>query len=52
MGAAIPKQYLEVGGQPILMHTLLAFHETDSSIELILVIPEADFSLWEELCKT
>ncbi|WP_373522595.1 2-C-methyl-D-erythritol 4-phosphate cytidylyltransferase [Aquiflexum sp.] len=50
MGAAIPKQYLEVGGQPILMQTLSVFHETDSSIKLILVIPESDFSLWSELC--
>lgn len=50
MGAAIPKQYLEVGGQPILMHTLSVFHRTDESIELILVIPESDFLLWEELC--
>lgn len=50
MGAAIPKQYLEVGGQPILMHTLSVFNKTDSSIDLILVIPEHDFSLWNELC--
>jgi len=50
MGATIPKQYLEVGGQPILMHTLSVFHQTDSSMELILVIPEPDFPLWNELC--
>jgi 2-C-methyl-D-erythritol 4-phosphate cytidylyltransferase len=50
MGAPIPKQYLEVGGQPILMHTLSVFHKTDSSVELILVIPESDFSLWNDLC--
>ncbi|WP_373496283.1 2-C-methyl-D-erythritol 4-phosphate cytidylyltransferase [Aquiflexum sp.] len=50
MGAAIPKQYLEVGGQPILMQTLSLFHGTDSSVNLILVIPETDFSLWNELC--
>jgi 2-C-methyl-D-erythritol 4-phosphate cytidylyltransferase len=50
MGAAIPKQYLEVGGQPILMHTLSVFRGTDSAIDLILVIPESDFKLWGELC--
>lgn len=50
MGAAIPKQYLEVGGQPILMHTLTVFHGTESDIELILVIPETDFPLWDTLC--
>lgn len=50
MGAPIPKQYLEIGGQPILMHTLSVFHKTDSSVELILVIPESDFSLWNDLC--
>ncbi|MBN3520390.1 2-C-methyl-D-erythritol 4-phosphate cytidylyltransferase [Algoriphagus lutimaris] len=50
MGAPISKQYLPIGGEPVLMRTLRVFHEVDSSIKLILVIPGADFSYWEALC--
>jgi 2-C-methyl-D-erythritol 4-phosphate cytidylyltransferase len=37
MGAPMPKQYLEIGGKPILMHTLLRFFEAEPEVELILV---------------
>ncbi len=46
----IPKQFIEVGGLPILMHTLKRFKEADSEIELILVLPESQFEFWNELC--
>ena len=48
----IPKQFIEVGGLPILMHTLKRFKEADSEIELILVLPESQFEFWNELCST
>ncbi|WP_439474983.1 2-C-methyl-D-erythritol 4-phosphate cytidylyltransferase [Algoriphagus formosus] len=51
MGAPISKQYLPIAGLPILMHTLSVFHQVDSAIELILVIPKDDFAYWEELCE-
>lgn len=50
MGGPIAKQYLPVAGQPVLMRTLSVFYQVDSSIDLILVLPESDFSYWEELC--
>ncbi len=50
MGSSISKQYLPIGGKPILMHTLSAFYEVDSSMKLILVIPESDFIFWKKLC--
>ncbi|MEN2284180.1 2-C-methyl-D-erythritol 4-phosphate cytidylyltransferase [Algoriphagus sp. SE2] len=50
MGSPISKQYLPIGGKPILMHTLSIFHEVDPSMKLILVIPESDFKYWKELC--
>ncbi|ERM82798.1 hypothetical protein P872_03830 [Rhodonellum psychrophilum GCM71 = DSM 17998] len=50
MGASIPKQYLEIGGEPILMHTMKAFFQYDPTINLILVIPVSDFPLWNSLC--
>ena len=50
MGALLPKQYLDIGGKPILMHTLEVFYSAITDIHLILVIPEKDFGLWEDLC--
>jgi 2-C-methyl-D-erythritol 4-phosphate cytidylyltransferase len=50
MGSSVPKQYLEIGGRPILMHTLEAFHRSENGIELILVIPSTDFEFWDKLC--
>ncbi|MCH6198724.1 2-C-methyl-D-erythritol 4-phosphate cytidylyltransferase [Aquiflexum sp. LQ15W] len=51
MGASISKQYLEIGGKPILMHTLEVFFKTLPDIRLILVIPEKDFGFWGDLCS-
>jgi len=52
MGGPISKQYLPIGGKPILMHTLEVFFKVDPQIELILVIPELDFDYWNELVET
>ncbi len=51
MGAALPKQYLPIGGTPILMHTLSRFHHHPEEIEVILVIPHRDFEFWKQLCR-
>ena len=51
MGAALPKQYLSIGGKPILMRTLSAFSQYPEAIELILVIPFKDFDYWKQLCQ-
>ena len=50
MGGPISKQYLPIGGKPVLMHSLDAFHQADSSIFLVLVLPADDFEFWQELC--
>jgi 2-C-methyl-D-erythritol 4-phosphate cytidylyltransferase len=51
MKSDIPKQFIEVGGLPILMHTLKRFKEADSTIEMILVLPESQFVYWNNLCE-
>ncbi|KEO74391.1 2-C-methyl-D-erythritol 4-phosphate cytidylyltransferase [Anditalea andensis] len=50
MGAPLPKQYLEIGGKPILMHTLSKFLKFSPKIDLILVLPSPDMDLWKSLC--
>lgn len=45
MGYAIPKQFLELDGKPILYHTIKAFRETIDDIQIILVLPEQQISM-------
>lgn len=51
MNSSIPKQFIAVGGKPILMHTLETFYRFDSQIEIILVLPADQFDFWGELCQ-
>jgi 2-C-methyl-D-erythritol 4-phosphate cytidylyltransferase len=51
MGAPIPKQFLEVGGRPILMHTLNRFVAFDASIRLVVVLHPDYIEFWRSLCE-
>ena len=42
MGSETPKQFLEVNGLPILMHTINAFHHNKYQPQIILVLAKAD----------
>lgn len=48
MNAPVPKQFLELGGLPVLMHTVKRFFESDD-IEIHLVLPPGEIKRWEEL---
>ncbi len=50
MGSSIPKQFMQLAGAPILMHTLSRIHKFDSSLKLILVLPTSEIVAWEDLC--
>jgi 2-C-methyl-D-erythritol 4-phosphate cytidylyltransferase len=49
--SALPKQFIELNGKPILLHTIEAFLKYSSTLSIILVLPEEDFKIWEEICK-
>ena len=51
MGSDIPKQFLPVGGLPVLMHTIKRFREYSKEMQIILVLPEAQQDYWHSLCK-
>ena len=51
MGAPIPKQFLEVGGAPILMHTLNRFVAFDAAIRLVVVLHPDYVEFWRSLCE-
>ena len=50
MGGDIPKQFLPVGGKPILMHTIDRFLQYDEKMQVVLVLPESQQDYWRTLC--
>ena len=51
MGSDIPKQFLPIGGMPVLMHTLKRFREYSKELKIILVLPEQQQAYWQTLCE-
>ena len=50
MGTDIPKQFLPIGGKPVLMRTLERFRAYSADLQIILVLPEAQQDYWHQLC--
>lgn len=51
MGGDIPKQFLPIGGRPVLMHTLERFRAYSPTLHIILVLPKAQQDYWQQLCR-
>ncbi|MDR3058697.1 MAG: 2-C-methyl-D-erythritol 4-phosphate cytidylyltransferase [Prevotella sp.] len=51
MGSDLPKQFIPIGGKPVLMHTIEAFYNFDQDINIILVLPLSHQNYWQELCE-
>ena len=47
-GAELPKQFLNLKGQPILMRTIQAFGD---GFDVIVTLPEGQMELWRQLCE-
>jgi 2-C-methyl-D-erythritol 4-phosphate cytidylyltransferase len=50
MQNAVAKQFLLLKNKPVLMHTILAFHNSLFKPEIIVVIPTDLHPYWKELC--
>ncbi len=50
MGTELPKQFLPIGGIPVLMHTIRNFYDFDPFLKLIVALPENEIVPWENLC--
>ena len=50
MGTDIPKQFLPIGGLPVLMHTVKRFREYSKELNIILVLPKQQQEYWQALC--
>ena len=51
MGGDVPKQFLPIGGKPVLMHTIEAFRRALDDVEIVLVLPAEQHDYWQKLCK-
>jgi len=51
MGTEVAKQFLDLAGKPVLMHTIERFWSFDNSIEIIAVLPEIQIEYWNFLQK-
>jgi 2-C-methyl-D-erythritol 4-phosphate cytidylyltransferase len=52
MNSDTPKQFMLLGGRPLLLHTLQKFIDYDKHIELILVLSTDLKEQWKHLCNT
>lgn len=50
-GSHTPKQFLELKGKPVLLHTLEGFYRYNQNIQVVLVLPAQDIALWEDLAR-
>ena len=51
MGGEVPKQFLPIGGKPILMHPIERFLLYDNEIQVVLVLPVSQQDYWRSLCE-
>ena len=51
MNSDIPKQFMTISRQPLMMHTISAFHNSIEEINIIVVLPENYIDLWKKLCN-
>lgn len=51
MNSAVPKQFLELQGKPILIHSIEKFVNAIPEIKIVLVLSSAHRKQWETLCN-
>ena len=51
MGGDVPKQFLPIAGIPVLMRTMMRFHEYSPALQIILVLPRNQQDYWRDLCR-
>ncbi|MBI3355292.1 MAG: 2-C-methyl-D-erythritol 4-phosphate cytidylyltransferase, partial [Nitrospirae bacterium] len=44
MGGSVPKQFLALGGQPIILHSLRILQSSPAVDEIILAVPQSDMN--------
>jgi len=50
MGGSIAKQFLDLGGKPVILHAVEAFLSLSFPVEIILVLPSSYREYWKDMC--
>lgn len=51
MGSSLPKQFIEIGGVPVLMRTISRFVEAVPDMKAVTVLPQSWIDGWKDLCR-
>lgn len=51
MGGELPKQYLDLEGKPLIVHTLERFRRFDPQMQIVVVMAPLHRPLWQELVR-
>ena len=51
MNTALPKQFIDLCGRPVLMHTIDAFRSAVDDISIVLVLAQQEVERWNNLCR-
>ena len=52
MGSSVPKQFMNLGGRPVLARTVELFARTCPEARIVTVLPKDSISYWDEWCLT
>lgn len=50
MASAVPKQFVELAGIPILMRTIARFASLEEAPQIVVVLPPSQIETWKVLC--
>lgn len=51
MQSEVPKQFIDLNGYPIILHTINRFLSYNPDMEFRLVLPADQFQTWDEICQ-
>ncbi len=51
MRSALPKQFIALGGKPILQRTIERFIQACPDIKVVTVLPKEYIPMWKNLCQ-
>lgn len=51
MGSETPKQFIELNGLPVILHTINAFAKYSRNIQIVLILPEDHMDEWQQLTE-
>lgn len=51
LGSKLPKQYLKIGGKPIIMHTIIKFSKSNEFDKIIVLVPQDWINYTKDIIK-